>query len=87
MNKAMLDYKNTMAMLAIFGLKAVFTDAMLISKLRQTGSFLGLRTGAWKAMYSTASLAFMMLTLYHLIYRKDKIMLIKECLRHKTAWH
>ncbi len=82
----MLDYKNTMAMLAFFGLKAIFADAMIMSKLRRTGTFLGVRSGLWKAMYTATGAIFTGMVLAHLAYRKDKIMLIKECMKHKTAW-
>lgn len=86
MNKTMLDYKNTMAMLAFFSLTAAFADAAIISRLRHAGAFLGLRTGFWKAMYSASGLIFMGLVLAHIAYRKDKIMFIKECMKYKESW-
>ncbi len=82
----MIDYKNTMAMLVFFGLTAAFADAMLLSKLRRAGSFLGLKTGSWIALYTAASTAFMGLTMIHLAYRKDRIIFIKELMKHKEVW-
>lgn len=79
-NKTELDYKNTMALLVFFYISMVFADMAFLSKLRHAGSLLGIKTGTWKTLYASSSVIYTMLTLVHLAYRKDKIMLIKKYL-------
>jgi len=77
-NKTELDYKNTMALLVFFYISMVFADMAFLSKLRHTGRLLGIKTSAWKMLYASSSAIYTILTMVHLAYRKDKIMMIKK---------
>jgi hypothetical protein len=78
MNKAELDYKNTLALIALFYVSMFFADALLVSKLRHSGSFLRVPTKVWSTLHTLTGTAFSSLVLAHMAYRKDKIALIKK---------